>query len=180
MIDRSAHRINHLVSYLLNSTRVEQLQYVATDVNSLIEETLRLAQDRIEPGGITLRKDLAQDIPGILVDREKIKLAFLNLIVNAIEAMDKTPGELLIRTYIAFDRCHILFSDNGAGMDDETRLKLFEPYFTGKAKRNGLGLTHTQSIIINHKGTINLESQPGEGSRFTIILLFHRSGPANL
>ncbi|RYF92402.1 MAG: histidine kinase, partial [Chitinophagaceae bacterium] len=173
MIDRSATRINQLVSDLLNSTRVEQLEYIQTDINILIDEALELAQDRLDLSHINLSKDYSSSLPGILIDTGKIKLAFLNIIVNAIESIEGGRGELSIRTYAANDKCHIEFRDNGIGMDEDTQLKLFEPYFTGKPQGNGLGLTHTQAIILNHKGSINVYSKPGQGSTFTIILPFN-------
>jgi signal transduction histidine kinase len=68
------------------------------------------------------------------------------------------------------DKCFIECRDNGAGMDEETRQNIFEPYFTSKAKGNGLGLTHTQNIILNHKGSIQVKSKPREETVFTITL----------
>jgi signal transduction histidine kinase len=106
----------------------------------------------------------------IKVDKEKMKLAFLNIIVNAIEAMKSDTGILELRTFKQGNKCVIEFKDNGIGMDEETIQKLFEPYFTGKAKGNGLGLTHTQNIILNHRGSINVRSKPGNGSTFIVTL----------
>ena len=96
------------------------------------------------------------------VDKEKIKLAFLNIIVNAIEAMEKDKGVLTIRTFKQGNKCIVEFSDNGTGMDEDTVQKLFDPYFTSKANGNGLGLTNTQNIILNHKGNINVRSKVGQ------------------
>ena len=105
-----------------------------------------------------------------MVDKEKMKLAFLNIIVNAIEAMDKPEKVLNIRTKSLGDKCVVEFRDNGVGMDEETIQKLFEPYFTGKLKGNGLGLTNTQNIILNHRGNINVRSIPTQGSTFIVTL----------
>lgn len=170
MIGRSVNRINQLVSDLLNSTRIEQLEYVAADINKVLDEALELAQDRIELNHITVEKNYDKTISEIFIDREKIKLAFLNIIVNAIEAMKNDSGVLELKTYSNKDKCIIEFKDNGSGMDNETLQKLFEPYFTSKMKGNGLGLTHTQNIIINHKGAISVRSKVGRGSTFTVIL----------
>jgi len=96
----------------------------------------------------------------------------LNIIVNAIEAMQKQSGILKLKTQKLGEKCLIEISDNGSGMNDETLQRLFEPYFTSKSKGNGLGLTNTQNIILNHKGSISVTSKTGEngGSTFTIIL----------
>lgn len=170
MIGRSVNRINQLVSDLLNATRIEQLEYTFANVNQLLNEALELAQDRIELNHIKLEKEYDENIGELFVDKEKIKLAFLNIIVNAIEAMKNDSGQLEIRTFKRGDKCIIEFKDNGTGIDEETMQKLFEPYFTSKIKGNGLGLTHTQNIIINHKGKINVQSKPGQGTTFSIIL----------
>lgn len=170
MIDRSVNRINQLVSDLLNATRMEQLEYSHTNINRLLDEALAQAQDRIELKRINVEKEYDDSVPELVVDREKIRLAFLNIIVNAIEAMSSESGRLHLKTATRDNKCIIEFSDNGAGIDEETRQKLFEPYFTSKAKGNGLGLTHTQNIILNHKGSIQVNSTPGQGSIFTIAL----------
>jgi signal transduction histidine kinase len=84
--------------------------------------------------------------------------------------MPTESGVLAIRTLKRDERCVIEFKDNGSGMDNETLKKLFEPYFTSKAKGNGLGLANTQNIILNHKGAINVTSAVGTGSTFSISL----------
>lgn len=170
MIGRGVGRINQLVSDLLNSTRIDQLEIVPVNINQLLDEALELAQDRIELNHIKVEKDYDKDLCEIQVDKEKMKLAFLNIIVNAIEAMKNDTGILELRTFKQRNKCVIEFKDNGIGMDEETMQKLFEPYFTGKPKGNGLGLTHTQNIILNHKGSINVRSKPGNGSTFIVTL----------
>ena len=170
MIGRGVSRINQLVSDLLNSTRIEQLEFALVDINQLLNEALELAQDRIELNHIKVEKYYDKGLCDIQVDKEKMKLAFLNIIVNAIEAMKSDTGILEIRTFKQGNKCVIEFKDNGIGMDEGTMQKLFEPYFTGKAKGNGLGLTHTQNIILNHKGSINVRSKQGHGSTFIVTL----------
>ena len=170
MIGRSVNRINQLVSDLLNATRIEQLNYTPANINQLLNEALELAQDRSELNHIKVEKYYANDLCEILVDKEKIKLAFLNIIVNAIEAMNNDSGILEIKSFKQGDKCIVEFKDNGTGIDDETMHKLFEPYFTSKVNGNGLGLTHTQNIIINHKGSINVRSKKGNGSTFIVML----------
>lgn len=170
MIGRNVTRINQLVSELLNSTRFAQLEYASSDINEVLDETLELAKDRIELSRIKVEKSYDPDICEILMDKEKIKLAFLNIIVNAIEAMPQEAGVLQINTSKSGDRCIVEIKDNGSGMDEDTLQKLFEPYFTGKPKGNGLGLTNTQNIILNHKGNIFVTSQKGNGSTFIVTL----------
>jgi signal transduction histidine kinase len=94
----------------------------------------------------------------------------LNIIVNALEAMEPGKGVIQLRTYAANHKCFISISDNGPGIDEEALSKVFEPYYTSKQAGTGLGLTSTQNIILNHNGVITLESKKGEGAAFTIQL----------
>ena len=111
----------------------------------------------------------ADNVWDALVDPEKIKIAFLNIIVNATEAMKPDGNKILkLTTRESHNKCVIEISDNGIGLDASSADKLFEPFFTTKPKGNGLGLTNTQNIILNHSGTINVESKTGYGTTFTI------------
>ena len=127
-----------------------------------------MAKDRINLNHIKIEKNYGIGICEISVDKEKIKIAFLNLIVNAIEAMEPGKGVLQITSREEEGRCAVEMTDNGYGMTEEQLNKLFEPYFTTKEKGNGLGLTNTQNIILNHKGNIYAISKPGEGTTFFV------------
>jgi signal transduction histidine kinase len=168
MVNRNSKRINQLITELLNTTRFVELSFQSVSINKLLDQALELAKDRIVLNHIYIEKKYSFDICDVLVDAEKIKIAFLNIIVNAAEAMESTGGVLKIITKGEDDKCVIEISDNGIGMDAVALGKLFEPYFTTKTTGNGLGLANTQNIILNHKGTINVESKPGEGTIFII------------
>ena len=171
MINRNSNRINQLISDLLNSTKFSELQYQKVSINILLDETLNEAADRISLHEVKLIKKYDTNICDLKVDKEKIKIAFLNIILNAIEAMEgKENAEITIVTKNEVDKCIITISDTGAGMNEESMSKLFEPYFTSKPKGNGLGLTNTQNIILNHKGNISVKSRYGEGTEFIITL----------
>ena len=171
MIIRNSERINTLVSDLLNSTRVTELKYVDVSINDILNDSLKMALDRIELKQIKVIKDFQKDICTVSADVQKIQIAFLNIIVNAIEAMENR-GTLTLKTATENDKCVVRISDNGTGMNREELGKLFEPYFTTKEKGNGLGLANSQNIILSHNGTISAESEPGEGTTFTINLSF--------
>ena len=168
MVARNSERINQLVSELLNATRFAELNYELVSINSLLDEALELAKDRIELNRVKTEKYYSDEIPAIVVDADKIKIAFLNLIVNAIEAME--PGKALLKIVSgrAENKCVVEITDNGKGMSEEELDKLFEPFFTTKTNGNGLGLTNMQNIILNHKATVNVFSEPGKGTRFVI------------
>lgn len=172
MISRNSVRINQLITDLLNSTKFTELVYKKISVNQLLDETLELARDRILLSNISVVKNYSDDMCDVAVDVERIKIAFLNIIVNAIEAMEPGRGILQLRTASRDDKCMVTITDNGPGIDPEFQSQLFEPYFTTKNKGTGLGLTNTQNIILNHNGRITLESEQGKGTAFTITLDF--------
>ncbi len=168
MAERNSKRINQLISELLNATRFGELSYTDVSVNRLLDESINLAKDRIELSRIKIEKRYDEDICNISADAEKIKLAFLNIIVNALEAMEPGKGILQISTREEGNKCVVEIADNGLGMTDEQLNNLFEPYFTTKPDGNGLGLTNTQNIILNHRGTISVNSTPSTGTVFII------------
>jgi signal transduction histidine kinase len=170
MIHRNSDRINQLITDLLESTKATELNTERVPVDNLLDETMELARDRIELAGIKIQKDYARDSRMIFVDKEKMKIAFLNIIVNAIESMHSANGMLVISTSSDKNKCIVKIKDNGSGIDKESLAKLFEPYFTSKPNGTGLGLTNTQNIIFLHNGQIRAESKPGIGTTFFVIL----------
>lgn len=172
MIYRNSERINQLITDLLNSTKFSDLVHKKVSINQLLDETLELAKDRIQLNNVTVIRSYMPNICDVSVDVEKMQIAFLNIIVNAIEAMEPGKGILQIKTVAKEDKCIVTIADNGIGMDKESLSKIFEPYFTNKAKGTGLGLTNTQNIILNHNGHIHIDSEKGNGTSFTITLDF--------
>ena len=171
MITRNSNRINQLIADLLNSTKFSELTYTKISVNDLLDETLKDATDRISLTHVQIIKNYTSSICDVSVDKERLKVAFLNIIINALEAMgNKKDSVLTINTKVEGDLRIIKISDNGSGMDEEALSRVFEPYFTSKPKGNGLGLTNTQKVILNHKGEIYAESVKGKGTSFIITL----------
>jgi len=171
MISRNSNRINQLIGDLLNSTRISELQYLKSSINDVLDSSLEFARDRIELKQIIVVKDYDKDICPVMVDREKIKIAFLNIIVNAIEAMDEN-GTLHLSTESRNNRCIVKITDSGKGLSKEDLGSIFEPYFTTKEKGTGLGLTNTQNIILAHNANIKVESELSRGTTFTISFNF--------
>jgi signal transduction histidine kinase len=170
MVKRNSLRINQLISNLLNATKFSELAFEKVSLNDLLDQALELAEDRINLKHITVQKSYSNDICDVTLDEEKMRIAFLNIIVNAIEAMETEKGVLKITTEALEKKCKVIIADNGEGMNEETVSKLFEPFFTNKDNGNGLGLTNTQNIILNHKGRIEVDSEEGAGTTFTILL----------
>jgi signal transduction histidine kinase len=171
MVVRNSERINHLVSDLLNTTRVADLNFVKISINNVLDGSIKLASDRIELKQIKVIKNYDPQICPVFVDIQKIEVAFLNIIVNAIEAMEDN-GVLKVSTESKNNKCVVKISDNGKGMTKAQMGRLFEPYSTTKEKGNGLGLANSQNIILGHNGSISAESEPGVGTTFMISFNF--------
>jgi two-component system, sporulation sensor kinase E len=169
VIRRNCDRINHLVTQLLESTRFSELDSKSHSINELLDEALEHVQDRIDLKKISIQKQYQSDICSIEVDGEKVKIALINLILNAIEAMQKKTGKLILKTSIKANQCRIEIKDNGEGIPKENLERLFEPFFTSKANGSGLGLINTQNIILSHGGSIRVKSDVGKGTSFTIL-----------
>lgn len=170
IIKRNAKRIEQLISELLQSSKPNQLHLEEYSVNEVIEETLRLISDRVHLRDIKLEKELAPELSRILLDREKVKTALLNIIINAIEAMDSQSGLLKIKSTELAQFIKVEVQDNGTGIAADKLTKLFDPFFTEKSNGMGLGLTTTKNIINSHQGEIQIDSELGKGTNFQIFL----------
>jgi signal transduction histidine kinase len=172
MIRRNSTRINDLITDLLNSTKFSELSPKKVFIHTILDQALQLAADRIDLKGIKIVKDY--EVPmEVEIDPDKMRIAFLNIIINAVEAMEQHKGVLNVKITNMKEHCLITIKDNGTGMDKDSLLRIFEPYFTSKNEGSGLGLTHTQNIILNHRGKINVSSTPGFGTSFYIELNYN-------
>ncbi|MEO7991172.1 MAG: ATP-binding protein [Chryseolinea sp.] len=169
IIQRNANRIEHLIGEMLNSSKPKELQLDLTSVNTVMDETIALAIDRINLKEIKLERTFAEDLPRILVDKEKIKIAVLNIVINAVEAMTENEGTLSIRTSRENSNIIISIADNGKGISADEMDKLFEPFFTAKPSGLGLGLTSTKNILDSHNADIHVMSEQGRGTTFNIL-----------
>jgi two-component system, sporulation sensor kinase E len=170
VIRRNCDRINQLVSQLLDSTRFSELNIEYHSIETIMDEALEQVKDRIEMKGIEVIKQYKEEICALAIDGEKMKIAFCNILCNAIESMEEKKGKLTIRTILRGHQCHIEILDNGAGIASENLERIFEPFFTDKMGGSGLGLTNTQNIIFSHGGTIRVKSEIGKGTCFLIRL----------
>jgi signal transduction histidine kinase len=173
IIKRNSEKINTQINNFLNVTAFTELHIRNISINELLDEALKEAEDRIALEEVKVVKDYSNDICNVAIDTEKMKIAFLNIIFNAIDSMETEKGILSIKTEGKNNKCVITISDNGSGMKKETLSQIFEPFYTTKPKKgSGLGLSQTQNIILNHNGNIDVESQPGQGTSFIITLNF--------
>ncbi|MDX2003585.1 MAG: ATP-binding protein [Chitinophagales bacterium] len=166
---RNLTRINNLITELLNSAKPSELNLEEEDINWVLEQTIELTRDRLQLQNIQLDTELNEDIPLFPIDKEKMQTALLNIIINAIEAMETDKGILTIKTGFGGNKCWISIADNGCGISKENMGQLFDAFYTGKKNGMGLGLTTTQNIILGHKGKIQVASEIGKGTEFKLV-----------
>ena len=164
-------RCTNIVKGLLEFSRQNPPRKVFTDINEIIKRTLQLLEHQAAFQNIRVIKKLDESLPQIKVDKDKIKQVFWNLMINAAEAMPH-GGTLTLFSQLSGDKKYVevVFTDTGAGIPQEYLNKLFDPFFTTKGGGTGLGLAVSYGIIEQHQGKIEVKSEPGKGSVFTISL----------
>jgi two-component system NtrC family sensor kinase len=140
-----------------------------TEVNALVESVLALANKRLEHGKVRVHRRYAPDLPRVQVVADQLTQVFLNLVINAVEAM-ADGGDLTITTLQENGRVCIRFDDTGPGINPDEAQKIFEPFYTTKRSGTGLGLAVSYGIIQRHAGEITVESTPGQGATFVVSL----------
>jgi PAS domain S-box-containing protein len=170
IIKRNSNRINDLVTELMDKSKPTELNTVKTPIRNILDKTIALAKDRAVLKNIKIETGFTGDNELIEGDESKLTMAFLNIIINAIEAVEENNGIIKIISNCKEKKCLITIEDNGSGICKEDLNRIFEPYFTGKPNGMGLGLATTHNIIHTHKGTIDVESEEGKGTKFLINL----------
>jgi len=172
------NRLNGVVSQFLDYSRPLKSSMSPGDVGDILQRTFKLLAPDI-PSGIHLSLDLAPELPAVNCDAEQLKQVFLNLALNAFQAMP-LGGTLTVSTQLtrddlapwreshARDRVEVRFRDTGPGIPPESRDNVFVPFFTTKEKGTGLGLAISQRIVKAHQGTIGVSSPPGGGAEFVL------------
>src|SRR4030042_6478843 len=168
-----AARCKNIVKGLLDFSRQTDSKMSVNDLNKIIAQTMMILENQAIFHNIKVIKDYDTVLPLVKCDRMRISQVFLNIILNAADAMGQ-KGEFIIRTRYNKDKetAAIEFTDTGCGIPDEIQNKIFDPFFTTKevGKGTGLGLSMSYGIIKDHNGTINVKSKIGEGTTFIIEL----------
>lgn len=172
LIAGESRRCGDLVKNLLTFSRTSQMNLQTADLNTIVDRGIRLLTHQMEMNGIELHLDLAEGLPSLQCDPGQIEQVILALVINAIDAMPRggslwlstqfrTPAELVLQV-----------RDDGSGIDSEVLERIFEPFVTTKesGKGVGLGLAVSQNIIERHHGHIDVESEVGKGTTFTVSL----------
>ncbi|MGC4036618.1 MAG: ATP-binding protein [Chitinophagaceae bacterium] len=168
IIQRNSIRIGDIITELLNSSRPASIETKRKPLQDILDETIVSASDRMTLKKIKLNKNFTEEKLEILCDEEKLKIAFLNIIINAIEAMNEGEGLLNILLKKQGEEYVVIFQDNGCGISQENLSHLFEPYFTSKRNGMGLGLASTLNILQSHHASVDVQSTQGEGTSFTL------------
>ena len=169
MAQTEVERLITLVQRTLEFYRPSKGRRTVTHVNRLIENVLALAHKQLESCRVSVETYLPADLPEIAGVPDQLTQVFMNLIINAIEAMPQ-GGRLFIGTRADEQSLSVVFKDSGAGIGSNDVAKIFEPFFTTKAQGTGLGLAVSYGIIEQHGGRIDVASAPEEGTTFTIWL----------
>ncbi|MFO8007117.1 MAG: GAF domain-containing protein, partial [Candidatus Brocadiia bacterium] len=171
IIHDEVRRLERTLVNVLDYTRPLRPNKEPTHINELVRETLSQFDQQMEDAGIKLRTSLAEDLPAIMADPQMIKQVVLNLIKNAMEAMeDREQATLSVITSVQDGMAVIEVADTGGGMPPEAQESLFSPFFTTKIGGVGLGLSVSQRIVRQHGGDISVQSELGVGSRFVVSL----------
>jgi two-component system, sporulation sensor kinase E len=175
VIDEEIERLNGIVVDFLFAVRPMNVNLRLEEINKIVEDVLNFVTYELSQQNIVIEKQLGSFLPKLRVDENLIKQALLNIIKNAMNAMETKGGKLTVITKQIQDNVVLMVTDSGSGMDDLTLSKIFEPYFTTKASGSGLGLTMVFKVVKEHKGEIAVSSKVGKGSTFTISLPIPRS-----
>jgi signal transduction histidine kinase len=168
IIMKASGQINDLITDLLKIPQPGEMQLEKYTMHQLLDEALALTEDRILLKNITVRKDYSTLDCRILVNKQKIKIALVNIIINAIDAMLPEKGKLKLITRSINGKCIIEIEDNGIGISKENLNHLFMPYFTNKAGGMGLGLSTTIDFLKASHAMVDVQSQEGRGTRFIL------------
>lgn len=176
LIARAGDRATNVVRGLLDFARQNQYSFEAGDINQSIVQALRLVSYQLKSGDISVARRLNEELPQVLASWEHLKTVWLNLLINARDAVLRRPQDrrIIIETRLASggDHIQVLFTDNGVGMTPAEAAHIFEPFYTTKepGQGTGLGLATSQRIVQQHGGDIEVVSQPNEGSTFIVRL----------
>ncbi len=170
IISKESLRARNIVQQLLEFARKRPLELREIEPNELLRETVELVRVQLKNARIKIVEEYGA-LPSIMGDANQLKQVFLNIINNAVHSMSDTGGVLTITTTGTENHVQIAIRDNGHGIPPEILPKIFEPFFTTKRdKGTGLGLSITYKIIQSHNGRIDIKSEVGSGTTFTLAL----------
>jgi PAS domain S-box-containing protein len=171
-------RISRIIRDLVDFSRPSNYERQATSVNKILQEAVNMVAYGKKAKKITFTLQLEETIPPLRIIPDQLAQVFLNILLNAADAMNGKEGEITVRTTASDGKVYIIFQDTGRGIPEENLGKIFEPFFTtkGVGEGTGLGLWVSYGIIKNFSGDIKVASVVGKGTTFTVILPVHGNG----
>lgn len=167
IVREQCQRMEALLRDFLRYTRLRDIDLVSGSLNDQVDVVLRAYRAQADAQHIDIKKYLDPDLPAISLHSDSLQAALMNLIKNALESMEG-GGQLVVRTYATPNSVALDLIDTGRGMDDNTALHMFEPFYTTKEGGSGLGLPTAQKIIEAHGGRINVQTELGRGTKFVL------------
>jgi signal transduction histidine kinase len=170
LIQDGLERIEQTVANLLDFSRQRRMELAPTSINNRLRHVANLVRYQLLKGNVTVRWDLDPQDPYVMADHFQMEQLFLNLVLNALQAMPG-GGELWLRTRRRQDWVAVEVRDSGTGIPEDVRDRIFDPFFTtrGVGEGTGLGLTVSDSIVTSHGGTLEVETEVGEGTVFRAV-----------
>ncbi len=169
-IVHDAARLERMLEKLVEFKRTDITYLEPVNLNKVIKEVLQDFESEIKSKKVDVHTDLMEELPLLSADRQQIKIALANLFKNAIESLGEGERRIRICTSPADGAVEVQISDTGKGISREDLERIFDPFFTTKVYGPGLGLTLALKIIHAHRGTVTVESEPGQGTSLTIRL----------
>jgi len=185
LIARAGERAAQVVRGLLDFAREKQYAFESADINASISQALNLVSYQLTATNIEIVTHLAQDLPAIEASLEHLQSVWLNLLLNARDALQEITGQKVVTISTEFDtsgnQIRVAVHDTGRGMSSAETIHIFEPFYTTKApgKGTGLGLATSHRIVEQHGGQINVTSTPGKGTLFTVQIPISDRGNQN-
>lgn len=169
VIKQEIDRLDKVIKALLDFGRPSTPTLLPLDLHDVIQDIVLFTQRFAKQSDVRIETNFSENLPKVLGDPDQLKQVFLNLVTNAVQAMEVTGGTIGIETCRAGDYVQVQVADDGPGISPEDLGKVFDPFFTKRAEGTGLGLTIVHRIIDDHGGHIEVESSP-DGTRFTVSL----------
>ena len=169
LIQRETIRLEEILNDFLRYAKRKEPQLCMEDLHNILNEIVTFVAPESRQSNVEIRKEFDTQVPGILLDRNLIKQALLNVIINAEQAMPN-GGVLIVKTFQENNNIRIDIIDTGVGIKPENIEKIFDIYYSTKSGGTGLGLATAKQIIEDHNGNITVKSEECRGSNFSIIL----------
>ena len=173
LIEKETKRCKTIIDNLLKFSRQEKVAFDMIDVNRVALDTIAIISHQLGINQIKLLQELTPELPPVYGNANQIQQVLLNLMINAQQALGGMPGTIKLATSrLDMKTIKIQVTDDGPGIPEDVQSKIFEPFFTTKpvGQGTGLGLSVSYGIVKTHKGNIDIQSEPGKGTMFTILL----------